>query len=357
MMGEPPMTATTTAPGPADRADPTDTPAPPPTPPRRRAVRIILRTAAVLVVLLLAGGVIGYFALNAWLRKTVAQQTTRSLNLRTTVDAATLTPFGGRLRLDNYRIASPDGFSAEPLLDLPAGEMDVGYADLRRSPVHIRSVTFTRPRLLVEMVNGELNITCMVHRMPPPPEHPIRLVIDDVRVEDATVVLRPAIEGMPAEMTIRVPTFTLHNLGAGGGAGGPGEGHGEASGAPAGATIRQVVTQLVTALAANASDDPGLPPELRELLRNPLKAILDELGAEARQQILRAVPGQMGRTLAGLLEPGATKDPGTLFGRLMGLRATTGPAAGPTSQPSSPGRLLGSFLGQPGTKRPAKSGE
>jgi len=291
--------------------------------PAGRGRRLVKRTLVALAVLLVAGGAVTYFGLNRLVKRTVEQQTTRSLNLTTTVDAAALTVFGGRLHLDGFRIASPAGFSAEPVLDLPGGDMDFGYANLRRDPVRIHAVTFTRPRLLVENVNGRLNIRHLLAGLPPSAAKPLRLVIDEARVVDPVVVLRPGRADLPAEITVPVASFTLRDLGT-------------ATTGPdgrAGARVSEVIKELVAALAARAGESEALPPELRALLRDPVGAFVAQVGEEARRTIVGAIPAGVGRLLGGFVGSPAS-------------RAVTTRPAGPTSKPATnrAGGLFGGLL-------------
>ena len=188
---------------------------------KRRVVRILIALA----VLLIAGGLAFFLCLNSFIKRTIEQQTTQTLSLDTRVGAVSLDLLKHRLHLDHFRIASPAGFSPEPLLVVTGGEMGMTYGQLRGEPVHLSSITFTRPRLLVEQRGGKLNFRAMVEQLPPAPARPMRLVIDEVTVQDATVVLRN-IPGLAHEVTVPVQTFVLHIVGSGAGSspGGPSRG-------------------------------------------------------------------------------------------------------------------------------------
>ena len=89
--------------------------------------------------------------------------------------------------------------------------MRVTYRQLRGDPVHITSVTLVHPRLVIEADgSANLNLKRMAERIPHPP-HPVHLVIDEVTVQDATVVLRN-LPGAPGETLVPVATFTLKDL-------------------------------------------------------------------------------------------------------------------------------------------------
>jgi hypothetical protein len=310
---------------------------------KRRALRVLVGV----VVLLIAAGLAFFLWLNSFIKRTIEQQTSQTLSLDTRVGGVSLDLLGHRLHLDHFRIASPAGFSPEPLLVVTGGEMGMTYDQLHGEPVHVASITFTRPRLLVEQRGGRLNFRAMVEQLPPPPARPMRLVIDEVTVQDATVVLRN-IPGLAREVTVPVPTFVLHNVGSGEGS------------SPGGATVREVVMQLVTALVAHASNSDALPPEFRAILKGDVGAIVAQFGAEAQRQLLRAIPGDAGRAIAGMLLPKAPRrtPAGFLPGFLNGRGATTVPPASthpttaPATQPAEPAALFGKARGPFGSKKP-----
>jgi hypothetical protein len=323
---------------PAADAAPVESPTPAPAPaPRRWSPRRLLAWATLTIVLLaLVIGTVVYLNLNRILKQTIEQQSKRSLNLDTAVNSAHLSLTGGKLTVDDYRIASPPGFSAEPLLVLQRMDVSVGsYGELRHKPVRLSNVEFHRPRLLIELAGGSLNIKKLVDNLPPPPQDPLRLVIGRVVIRDATVILRPGLPGLDREIVVPVATFELKNVGSG-------------EGTPHGATVRDVIMQLVTALSANASESPAMPPKLRALIRLDLPALVDTLGAEARRQIDRALPGAMGRLLSGFFEPGALRE-GRIFSNPF-VRSSTKPSTRPTTRPVGGVRDLLPRLG--GARKP-----
>src|SRR3954468_9084721 len=116
----------------------------------RRRRRLVLRAAVGLLGLLIAACLACFLYLNHFVKRTIEQQTTQTLSLDTRVGGVALDLLGQRLHLDQFRIASPAGFSPEPLLVVTGGDMGMTYKQLRSQPVHVSSITFTRPRLLVE---------------------------------------------------------------------------------------------------------------------------------------------------------------------------------------------------------------
>lgn len=257
-----------------------------------RVGRIALRLAGAALVLALAGAAWVYFSLDGIVRRSAAEDTTRVLALTTTVADADVSPFRGRIGFTDFRIASPAGYAAPLMLDVPASSMDVTYGQLRSDPVHVTSVTLERPVLVVESRGGTLNLKRMVERMPPRPK-PLMLVVDRVTVRDPTVVLKAGTLGLTTEVAVPVATFTLHDLGHV-----DADGDGRFEGAP----MKDVVTRLLMALAARAADSDKLPPNLRLLLKGDL------IGA-AQHHLLSVLPDGVGDVLGGVF--GAASQPAT----------------------------------------------
>lgn len=292
-----------------------------------------LKWIVIVVVVLIIGGLVTvYLSLDSIIKHTVDKQGTASLNLQTNVQSASLALFGGKLGLNNLTIASPPGFNAPHMLELGSTDLQVSYGQLRQDPVHVKSITLDKPKLVVERQGGTINIKKAADLMPqlPPDGKPAtKLIIDDLLVKDALVTIQPNIPGLPNEINVPVPNVELKNVGTG-------------EGNQNGAEIKDVAMQLMTALAAKASDSDAIPPELKALLKGDLSQVLGSLGAEAQKRILAAVPGELGQTLGNLVSnPDALKNPQQAIGNLMKKENI------PTSQPADLGKAaqgLGGLL-------------
>ena len=232
------------------------------------------RTLLVLASLLVVAGVTAYFSLDAFLKGTVERQTSNSLKLSTTLNSARLSLFGGKLNLNRLRIASPQGFSAPHMLELGDIDLAVSYGELRNDPIHVQSLILNQPRLVIEQSNGALNFKKAMDRMPASDsrsaEKPIKLVIDELTIQDAQVVIHPSLPGVRQEITVSVPSMNLKNVGSG-------------RGSQNGAAIKDVAMLVITALAGSAAESSSLPPELKTILRlsvgkDPMKVLQGEVG-------------------------------------------------------------------------------
>jgi len=232
------------------------------------------RTLLVLASLLVVAGVIAYFSLDAFLKRTVERQTSNSLKLSTTLNSARLSLFGGKVNLNRLRIASPQGFSAPHMLELGDIDLAVSYGELRNDPIHVQSLILDQPRLVIEQSNGALNFKKAMDRMPASDsrsaEKPIKLVIDELKIQDAQVVIHPSLPGVRQEITVSVPSMNLKNVGSG-------------RGSQNGAAIKDVAMLVITALAGSAAESSSLPPEVKTILRlsvgkDPMKVLQGEVG-------------------------------------------------------------------------------
>lgn len=230
--------------------------------------------ALALVVLCVAGGFVAYLTFNSVLRSAIEQQAGKSLNLPTTLGSARLSLFGGSFSLGDLKIGSPAGFEAPEMLSLGGASVRVSYSELRKDPVRIAEVVIDRPRLVIEQKDGKFNFQSLSQpaESPAPPQgessEPTRVIISSIEVKDAEVVLRPGLPGLAEELTLRVPTFALKDIGSG-------------EGNQNGAELKRVAGEVAVALAERASASGKLPAELGRLLT----ADVDQLKAKLKQEV------------------------------------------------------------------------
>lgn len=284
----------------------------------------IKRLVLLVVVLLVVGGAVVYFSLGGIIRSQVEQQSSKSLNLPTTLGGASFAPFAGELSLQNYTIASPPGFSPKPMLELGGLDVKVSYGQLRSTPVRVQSITIDRPKMLLEQKDGKFNIKAMTENLPPgKPTEPtaegekMKLIIDSIMIKDPEVVLRPGIPGLAEEIPLKLGTYEMKNVG-------------NADGAETGVAVKQVVTQIVSEMAAKASSSGGVPAQLKLILDGDLNQIATKF-----------IPGKAGEIVGSLLNPDTLKDPGKAA--LTAIDNATGATTNPT-------KAIGDLIG--GEKKP-----
>jgi hypothetical protein len=290
-------------------------------------MKLLSRVLLVLVSVVVVVGIVAYLRLDAILKDVVQKESTASLRLATTLDSAHLSLFGGKLGLNGLRIASPKGFSAPHMMEVGKIDLAVRYSELRQHPIHVGSLTIAEPTLVIEQSGGALNFKKAADGMAPSKSsgEPIKLVIDELKVQDAKVIVRPGLPGLQQEITVSVPTLSLKDVGRG-------------KGAQNGAAIKDVAMVVISALAAHAAESGSLPAELKSLLHLNVANVAGQLGAEARKQLATAVPGNLGKQLSNIADnPGAViKNPGSaLPGELGGILGGNKKDAG---RPAASGR-------------------
>jgi uncharacterized protein involved in outer membrane biogenesis len=287
--------------------------------------------ALVILLVLVVGGIVLYMNLNRIVRSTVEKQSTNSLNVQTRLQSANVSLFGGEVSLNNFEVGSPQGFQSPQMMTLGGVDVGVKLSELRNDPLRVNEIMIKDPRLVIEMQGTKFNIRKFIESLPageedPQPDdgsEPMKLIINDLRVQGASVVFRPdvaavsslpgigqTLSGLKQEYVLNIPPLHMQNIGTG-------------EGNQNGAAIKEVVTLLVTQLAAKAAESEELPPELRQVLSlnvgeitNMVKARLgeelnkqlDKIGEDLSKQL----PGEAGEALEGIL-----KDPSA---------ATTNPA-------------------------------
>jgi uncharacterized protein involved in outer membrane biogenesis len=160
----------------------------------RKLKWIVLTIVALLVVVV---GLV-WFNLNGIVRRTVETQATKSLELQTTLGGASVSIFGGSLKLDDLKIASPAGYNAPQMMSLGEAKVNVSLGELRGDPIHVRSITIDQPRVVIEAKGTKLNFQTIVDKQSSdksePQGEPLKLIIDNLSVTGTQVALRHGLD-------------------------------------------------------------------------------------------------------------------------------------------------------------------
>jgi uncharacterized protein involved in outer membrane biogenesis len=232
----------------------------------------IKRIIVIVVLLIIVAICITYFSLNSIIRDVVQRQATASLGVDTTLGSASLALFGGKVDLENLDVSSPPKFSAPHIFTLGAIAVAVHYGQLTSTPIHIEQITIDNPDLVVQQANIQLNLQALLQQMPQTPKtssgaetQPIKLVIDELDLNNANVTFMPGIPGLTQSIQVPIASLTLKDIG-------------NAGGNQSGAAIKDVVLQVSTALAGKAVADSKLSPPVKLALSQELAAVSTQLG-------------------------------------------------------------------------------
>jgi uncharacterized protein involved in outer membrane biogenesis len=242
-------------------------------------VKILLPVVLILIVVAV---LVVFWRLDAIVRSTVETQASAQLNVPANLQSADVGVFAGTLRLDDFTLGSPEGFSAQRMFELDEVSVGVSYRELTKQPIRVNTVNVGKPRLIIEQSNLKLNLKALIDGMPPgeptadPNAEPVKLIIDQMNIAGADVVIRPGVPGVQQEITLNIPPLELKNIG-------------NADGAQNGAAIKDVVLAVLSALAQAAAESEQLPPELRQLLKLDVEALVREKVKDVQGQVEKAV--------------------------------------------------------------------
>ncbi len=262
----------------------------------------IKRIVLAVVLLILIAVFVVYSSLNYIVRSEVERQATASLGVTTTLASARLALFGGNVTLNDLQINSPPKFSSPQIFTLGGVGVTVNYSQLTSSPIHVQKILIDHPVLVVEQANVQLNLDALMQQMPQSPKtssgqptQPIKLVIDDLDLNNAQVTFMPGIPGLTNSMQITIPSLSLKNIG-------------NPDGKQSGALIKDVVMQVATALAAKAADASKLPPSVKLVLSQDLGGLSKQLGPGFESQfqdyagsLTKQLSPKLGNSLENLL--------------------------------------------------------
>jgi hypothetical protein len=141
-----------------------------------------------------------------------------------------------------------------------------------------------------------------------------KVIIDDLKVTDASVVIKPGLPGLDTEVTVPVASLELKNIGNG-------------DGNQNGAAVGDVILAVMAGLATSAGNSPLIPPELKSLLKLDVGQFAQQLGGDLQKQLgnfgdfgkgLGQLGGDLGKDITKGKLPDAGKDIGKDLGNAVG---------------------------------------
>jgi len=166
----------------------------------------ILKWSILIIVLLVVVGIgILYFNLNRIVRSQVQSQTQSTLKVDTSLKDASVSLFGGSLDLNQLQIGAPTGYHAQ-MFTLGKASVQVSYGQLRSDPVHVKNISLVQPRMTLEQANGKFNFQAVADNLPktepaPADKQQVRIIVDQLTIQDPVVVVRPGLFGSTQEIT------------------------------------------------------------------------------------------------------------------------------------------------------------
>ena len=249
--------------------------------------KIILIAVAAVLVLVVGGVAILAARLDGIVRGTVESEGTSQLSLQTTLKDADVSLFGGNVTLDKLAVANPSGYTAPDILQLGQLNVGVNYLDLTKTPVRVKDINITAPKLTIERSGDGLknlanvNVRDLLKNLQTDPNaETTKLLIDKLTVSRAQVVVRPNIAGLKDEYSLTLPDVVLNDIGT-------------ADEAKNGAEIGRVTADVVMALAKKATESEDLPPEVRAALSGDLKGILNDYAGKLGDKVKGELQSQL----------------------------------------------------------------
>lgn len=237
----------------------------------------------IVALVLVVGLVILYFSLNSIVRVAVEKGSTQQLQIPTTLGGASLNLFSGDVSLDNYVVASPEGFTAPHMLSLGKLAVDTSYGKVMGEPKAIDSITIDKPQLVLEFKGTQSNLKAVADKLASgtggdqtpaktdPNAQPMKLIIDNLAINGASVVIKTDLLG-GKEYTIDVPPIQMQNIG-------------NADGNKNGEEIGKVASQIISRLTVEAQKSGKLPPELAAILNGDLNQLVGKIGGQFQEQM------------------------------------------------------------------------
>ena len=200
-------------------------------------------TLIIIPALLLVAVVIALLLLNRIAKATIEAQATASTHLNTTLAAANISLLNGKIKLDQLKVGSPRDFQSPTMFDLSSVAVDVNYNQLLQNPIKVARVVIEGPHLILEQSHGKLNVNVAMDQMlanqSGGDSSSMKLVIDELQINNTLVTLRSGTPDQPTEINITIPSLTLHHIGT-------------SADSQTGAAIKDILEQMLTGLTRKA---------------------------------------------------------------------------------------------------------
>ncbi len=129
----------------------------------RRLVKIALGVVIVLAVV----AIVALFFLGPVVKTAVNTVGPKMLGVPVEVQAASIRPLGGVVRLAGVRIGNPEGYSDDPLFSLGEVRIDLDMASLPgKGPIMINELAIIEPQVAYEVAGGKSNIEALTANLP-----------------------------------------------------------------------------------------------------------------------------------------------------------------------------------------------
>lgn len=265
----------------------------------KRALLVVL---AVLVVAV--GG--GWLYLDRIAQAAVERGGTRALGVPVELDSMALAPFSGRLGMDGFRVANPEGFSSESLFRIDRGRVAVRPTSLFGDVIEVPEIMLDGLHVRVERNAGDTNLKRILDNLGAPggdggsaPSGGAEAGGDGPRVRvgylriagaGASVDLGPEF-GERGRFALELPPIELRDIGIDGN----------------GISIEQLVARVTRAVIARieASGARELPDRIRRELRQRVereqRAVAQELEGAVEEK-KRELEDRLGNEARKLLD-------------------------------------------------------
>jgi len=239
--------------------------------------KVLLGILVILVVGL--GG--AWFYLDRIAQSAVEREGTRALGVPVLVDSMALSPFSGRLGMDGFRVANPEGFSDASVLRLDSGRLGIRLGSLFDDVVVLPEIALDGLHVRLERNEQGTNLKRLLDNLDsgsggeaPPAEggEPTRVRVSRLSITNAgaSVDLGPEF-GDRGKFDVTLPSIELRDIGTDGN----------------GVTVEQLVEHVSRAVidAIRESAASRLPDLIRRELGQRLEQQREKLESEAREAV------------------------------------------------------------------------
>lgn len=248
--------------------------------------KLLVGSFLVLVVF----GLVLVFGKDMVLRRGIEEGATQASGTESTLDAAALSLFSGRLMLTDFAMENPPGFETKNAFQVGKVDVDTAVTSLLGNTVRVEHIIIESPEIALEVGAGKSNLGFLFDHLRPSSDTPSEtapasgketepgtpepavgreLEVGLVRIVSPKVTLSQSVVGT-TRRDYTLGTIELNELGT--------------ADRPGTTDLPGLIQQILEAVVASVCEHPDVPPQVVAVLNGEIPS-LDEIRGEVKGRV------------------------------------------------------------------------
>jgi hypothetical protein len=270
---------------------------------KEKTMKKILRLLVLLILILVVVAVVVLYKLDVFVKTGIEKGGTYALGVDTTVEDVDLSLIGGRLNLDNLKIANVEGYETPHLMKTGRFELGVNTGTLMDETVVVNKFELDGLDVNIEQKSlTENNISAIMNNIKrfeskeakPAEEAPEaekagkKVRVDRILIKNVSAHVKlPSAMGSAGELSINVPEIELTGVSS------------DPNGVPVHELIRQILPAILMAVVEKG--EGKLPDNLANVLTQDIQSATAALGENA-EKLMQQAKDEVGKKISEVTE-------------------------------------------------------